>query len=191
MIIEKCPNLEDLYLYAPSRQTFCLPILERGHWPKLRRLTLEGNLVFVAQNESFEEKKAVATNFFHRQTNLESLLLDIPSLPTSLFDFSLQMLRSISWTVSVASNLSSMLSHFDLSRIIHYQTSTRDIDPLARMDSLETLKINVGPTPPPDLQLFFRNAPNLKKLSLGGKAYSQSIVNILISVITSIMTNLS
>lgn len=181
MIVQRCPNLEDLCLYAPSQESYCLSILERGNWPKLRRLYLLGRLVFIEQDESvtLEEQKTIASNFFRRHTGIQSLLLNVPFFPTFLFDFSFKLLRSISWRVSVTSNVTSLLSRLDLSRVLHYRTNTRDIDPLARMDSLETLHIKIGPTLPSDLKDFIQNAPNLKKLNLTGKAHSKSIISLI------------
>lgn len=160
MLISNCPNLERLCLSGIHTDTSLL-IFRNGDWAKLRRLTIKGNMILLPPENSENDQTSHLCYFLARHKSLQSLWLSLVKLPALPF---MPNLLSIGWNVSVKRNSLSFLPEPLLSRIQNLRLSIRDIGPMARMESLETLAISISLEIPSYLGEFFQGLPNLRKL---------------------------
>lgn len=174
MLIYKCPNLEDLFLYASTTHCHCSAVLETATWPKLRRLTLRGHIILFPDHTTSSQKNTIAINFFRRHANLECLQVLSTSFPArpSRQDLSslpdLTKLRSVYWDGKLTSKPSYFLFPSCLTRLVHYRVGSYEFDVALSMLSLKTLRFTFANWLPSKLPQFLENAPNLQKLSLEG-----------------------
>lgn len=94
MILERCPNLEDLTIggSAPSPRVFDARHLTTGRWPRLRELTLGDVIILPAGQNKTPEANEALNKFLIAHPSLRHLAFQHPG--SSGFPPSLALLRS-------------------------------------------------------------------------------------------------
>lgn len=144
MIINQCPKLEDLRMSLVNSIFFAERIFIDGHWPNLRRLTLNGCITCFPTNADVADKSAILNAFWSRHPNIEHLFLGINQY----------------YKLDIQSGLLPRLK--SLSANLNPRFSAIAVDVLSRIEHLYDMTKTLS-TPRFPIS-FFKNATSLKSL---------------------------